>query len=406
MEITKAAGGRRHILRLKGRFDANWASHVGGAIDQAIRGGHRTIELDLTEVNYISSAGVRVLLKSRRELKSAGGSLHVSGTDANVTDVIELSGLAELLLVDKSEAPVEVVGWSSAGTVFEQHLLEGGEPMAGALHGDPSLSRRGDAARPSSVAVRHNGVGVGIGAFGPSKNASERFGEWLMVAGASLAMPTDGSSVPDYHIAEHRYVPEATLLSGLTATGDFARFFRFEAGATVRGTILWTDLVRECLARTGFGTAALAVVAETAGVVGASLLRSPTAENTGPIFALPEVRDWLSFTGERDEQRAVSLISGFVSLDPIGPLSAFLRPMGTSPAASGHFHAAIFPYRPLPGGKLDLSPMASELASGGTAKTVLHMLRDDRTIGGVGETELMRGAVWMAPVDFGKEAVP
>lgn len=402
MEITKVAGDRRHTLRLKGRFDANWASHVGGAIDEAIRGGHRTIELDLTEVNYISSAGVRVLLKSRRELKAAGGSLHVSGTDANVTDVIELSGLAELLFEEKSEESVQVVGWSSAGTVFEEHLLGGAEPMLGALHGDPDLVRRGSAVRTSCVAIRHNDVGVGIGAFGPSQNAGVRFGEWLMAAGASLAMPTDGSSVPDYQIAEERYIPEATLLSGLTASGDFARFFRFEAGAGERGTILWMDLVRECLARTGFGTAALVVVAETAGVVGASLLRSPAATGEGLVFAFPGVRDWLSFTGDRDEQRAVSLISGFVSLDATDPLAAFLRPMGTSPAACGHFHAAIFPYRALPGGKLELSTLAAELVSSGMAKTVLHLLRDEREIGGVGETELTRGAVWIAPVDFGK----
>ena len=405
MEITKVAGDRRHTLRLKGRFDANWASHVGGAIDQAIRGGHRTIELDLTEVNYISSAGVRVLLKSRRELTAAGGSLHVSGTDANVTAVIELSGLAELLLEEKAGESVESVGWSAAGTVFEEHLLEGTEPMTGALHGDPELVRRGSALRTSCVAVRRDDVGVGIGAFGPSQNAGERFGEWLMTAGASLAMPTDGSNVPDYQIAEERYIPEATLLSGLTASGDFARLFRFEAGASARGTIPWTDLVRECLARAGFRTAALVVVAETAGVVGASLLRSPTAANQGPVFAFPGVRDWLSFTGDRDEQRAVSLISGFVSVDATDRLATFLRPMGTPPAASGHFHAAIFPYRALPGGKLELPPLAAELASSGMAKTILHMLRDEREIGGVGETELMRGAVWMAPVDFGGEVV-
>jgi hypothetical protein len=112
------------------------------------------------------------------------------------------------------------------------------------------------------------------------------------------------------------------------------------------------------------------------------------------------VRDWLNFTSERDEQRTVVIIAGFAARQPDAGLSPFLRPLDPRGDLAGHFHAAVFPYRPLPSGNLDLVSTAEGLTSSGMAKTVLHLLRDDREIEGVGETELMRGAVWMAPVEF------
>ena len=401
MEITRHPGGQYFALRLKGRFDANWAAHVGDAIDEVVRGGHRRIELDLAGVNYISSAGVRILFKSRRDLLAAGGSLRVAGADANVSGVIEMSGLSSLLGAEEVPETPSVVSWQSEGTVLEEHVLGGAAAMTGRVHGEP-VSSAAALASADTAAVRlacgRQDVGVGIGAFGPAEDAGQRFGEWLTAGGASLAMPTDGSSVPDYLISEDRYVPEATLLNGITAHGAFTRLYRFESGSSQRGAIGWSQLVEALLQRSDFRTAVFSVVAETAGVVGASLLRSPVTGGGESMFAFPKVRDWLSFTGETDEHRAVSLIAGFASRAPDRVLAPHLRPLG--PESSGHFHAAIFPYRPLPGGKIDLTAMSVDLASSGTAKTVLHLLRDEREIGGVGETELMRGAVWMAPVQF------
>ena len=79
MEITSNRGEDFFGLKLAGRFDGNWAPHVGSAIEEAIRGGHRQIELDLSGVNYISSAGVRILFKYHRTLSTARGNLRIVG---------------------------------------------------------------------------------------------------------------------------------------------------------------------------------------------------------------------------------------------------------------------------------------------------------------------------------------
>jgi hypothetical protein len=66
---------------------------------------------------------------------------------------------------------------------------------------------------------------------------------------------------------------------------------------------------------------------------------------------------------------------------------------------SGHFHAAVFPYRPLKKRVLPLEPSVTELFDSGAIEDVLHLLRDDRPITGLGESELFGGACWLGPIE-------
>jgi anti-sigma B factor antagonist len=108
MLITTQTLEGRHVLQLQGRFDANWADQVGKAIDSAIRAGHHDLDLDLAEVNYISSAGIRVLLKYHKQLKAARGTLRVLRPTAPVLEVLQLSGIARLLVATTGEAASEL----------------------------------------------------------------------------------------------------------------------------------------------------------------------------------------------------------------------------------------------------------------------------------------------------------
>ena len=135
MEITSNRGENFLGLKLAGRFDGNWAPHVGSAIEEAIRGGHRQIELDLSGVNYISSAGVRILFKYHRTLSTARGNLRIVGADENVMSVLELSGLAAVLLEQVSAPEPAAEAWEWEGTSFEEHVLSPVSVLRGRRHG-------------------------------------------------------------------------------------------------------------------------------------------------------------------------------------------------------------------------------------------------------------------------------
>ena len=104
MEITQSPRDGRLELRLKGRLDANWADRVGSAIESAIRAGQHNIDLDLAQVDYLSSAGIRVLVKYYKQLTTAHGTLRVVRPTEAVLSVLQLSGIAGLLAGAK-EAP-------------------------------------------------------------------------------------------------------------------------------------------------------------------------------------------------------------------------------------------------------------------------------------------------------------
>ena len=77
MEITTHIHEERCVLELNGRLDANWSEHVGQAIETAIRSGQHHIDLDFGKIHYVSSAGLRILIKYFKQLKSARGSLRI-----------------------------------------------------------------------------------------------------------------------------------------------------------------------------------------------------------------------------------------------------------------------------------------------------------------------------------------
>src|SRR4029453_7002884 len=122
--------------------------------------------------------------------------------------------------------------------------------------------------------------------------------------------------------------------------------------------------------------AGFVILAESASVVGATLRQSPIlAANQSP-WSFPGVRDWLSFTTERTDERNVVFIVGFAERTPASESAAFLRGVGPGTSAQGHFHAAVFPYRPLPKGDLNLKESVADLVGTESAQAVLHLLSD------------------------------
>ena len=406
MEITQQPRDGRLELQLKGRLDANWADHVGNAIESAIRAGQHHIDLDLAQVDYLSSAGIRVLLKYFKQLKTAHGALRVVRATEAILSVLQLSGIAGMLVADGQTPPPPTSQpgtrrWEQNGVAFESHEQTDGRGLDGRLHGHPEKFASGQLSVAECRRIRFDAeiVGLGLGAFGKDPaDCGARFGEFLAVGGAAVAQPTDGSSVPDFQLTESQLVPEVNMLYGLTATGGFSRLLRFEAAGGEGGVIALAELIEAALENLRTSAAGFVVLAESASLVGATLRQSPILAKGQSPWDFPAVRDWLSFTSERSDERHLALIVGFAERQPLPDSGAFLRPIGPGTNAQGHFHAAVFPYRPLPKGNISLRETITSLLGTESARTVMHLLSDEREFEGVGQTELMRGACWAGPL--------
>ena len=107
--------------------------------------------------------------------------------------------------------------------------------------------------------------------------------------------------------------------------------------------------------------------------MGAALKRSPAQSAQAALFAYPEVRQWLSFSPERCHPRALALIGGVASANSPPDLRPFLRPLSKTSATLGHLHAAVFSYRPLQKGRLELKTAVKNLFDAGGLQGVLHL---------------------------------
>src|SRR6266496_4758302 len=125
MQITKQLRGETVELKIEGRVDGYWADHLAAAVDQEIRQGSHHIQLDLSQVAFLSSAGIGTLVRLYKDLKSIQGSFAVSNCSRIVLKVLELSKLVHLLV---AKAPPESLLTNEAGASStirsEEHTSE------------------------------------------------------------------------------------------------------------------------------------------------------------------------------------------------------------------------------------------------------------------------------------------
>ncbi len=407
MEITEQHLGEVLELRVKGRLDSYWADPLARRLEEVIREGAHHIRLNLTEVAYLSSAGIRVLVKFYRQLQGIQGSFAVSNPSEPVKTVLDLAGLATLLI--SGTAPPVAAPATQTQTrqierehaIFEVFAHTQGATLTCQAIGDPELllGCRFDEQHAQTVRFPDTTFAVGLGALGNNfADCRNRFGEFLAVAGAAAYLPTDGTNVPDYLVATGTFVPTIEVLYCLACDGQFAHLTRFETKKEASSVPL-VELVETCLEIAGTEMAGIVIAAESAGLMGAALRRSPAlqASETAP-FTHPQIREWLSFTAERAYARSLTLVAGVASRAPHPTLAPLVRPLGKGPWPAGHFHAAAFSYRPLQKGTLEVKTTVTTLFEAETLQGVLHLLNDDREIAGAGQSEFIRGACWIGPI--------
>lgn len=103
MEISTRTSNDIHIVAIAGNLDSTTSPEAQKALD-AVLAGARTVALDFSELDYISSAGLRVLLGAAKQLRASGGTLRMFGLNQSVREVFEISGFSAILAVYPSEA--------------------------------------------------------------------------------------------------------------------------------------------------------------------------------------------------------------------------------------------------------------------------------------------------------------
>lgn len=412
MKIERHLHGSVVVIRVVGRLDAAWAEHFHGAVQEAIRDGRHQVRVDAAGMDYLSSAGIRALLRVRRELESVNGSFGLVHASPFVADTLRMSGLEAMLVPDDAggdadASPSAVAAEpaeSESGVHVDRHVMDPEGKIVVRAHAGWAPWRTVGSGDTVAVDFPRSRFGLGIGAFeGGDDDPGARFGEFAAASGCLAWLPGDGTDRPDYLEQADRFIPRVVAIQALVGEGTFSRLLRFRPGAKDSFLSL-SDLLARALDETHSDSAAVVALAEVEGLVGVSLTQSPGRIHPGDRPGdFPDVRNWLAFCGERLFRQAQALLVAFVSRDPPPALVPHLASLPSRPEIHAHAHAVVLPFRPLPQGVLELDASVRAAFEESEPLGLYHLIEDDRPAVGLGQTTFIRGACWCAPLRVSTE---
>ena len=97
MKISTVPHGHAIVVAVSGRLDTETGPEFETRIVDLIAQGHQRIIVDLAGLDYISSAGLWVLIAGAKRLKPVGGRLLLAAPGGMVSQVLKIAGFAEML---------------------------------------------------------------------------------------------------------------------------------------------------------------------------------------------------------------------------------------------------------------------------------------------------------------------
>ena len=98
MIIEKKVNGESAVLAVAGRLDTQTAPELEKEID-AVLPGLKELTFDLNGLEYVSSAGLRVILKAQKAM-NAQGSMKLTGVNDSIMEVFDITGFLDILTIE------------------------------------------------------------------------------------------------------------------------------------------------------------------------------------------------------------------------------------------------------------------------------------------------------------------
>ena len=98
MKIEKAITGTAATLKIIGRLATTTAPELEATIDGCVA-GIKELVLDCSELEYVSSAGLRVILKAQK-LMNAQGAMKLTHVNETIMEVFDITGFADILTIE------------------------------------------------------------------------------------------------------------------------------------------------------------------------------------------------------------------------------------------------------------------------------------------------------------------
>lgn len=260
LETEKRMIGTVPVLELRGRFDG----HGAAVFEQEVESldlDTCSLVLDVSRVNYVSSMGLRALLKAQKGLKRKGHGVILASVPPFMQKVLELSGLLQHFTC--ASGPDEAIGIAARefpplkvreektpnGRKYRITDFEANSAILD-MWGNPVMDQ-GQGIGPESLTnltLLDLGMGFGIGGFGQDRDsASQALGEFVAAGGMAAVVPAGPYGEPDYLLVEDPTGSELFTASAAGFAGTPACYLE----CNEKDPIPLAQLVDEVLEATG-----------------------------------------------------------------------------------------------------------------------------------------------------------
>jgi anti-anti-sigma factor len=104
MAVSTERQGDTLVAKTDGRVDGANAREFQSALEAAINPDERAVILDMEELSYISSAGLRVILLTAKNLRTQNAKFAVCSLSAPIREVFEISGFDKIISIHATQA--------------------------------------------------------------------------------------------------------------------------------------------------------------------------------------------------------------------------------------------------------------------------------------------------------------
>ncbi|MEI7434034.1 MAG: STAS domain-containing protein [Methanomicrobiales archaeon] len=415
IEIRLANEDEVPIVTLTGRLDGFGAQQLEMGLKEIVRDDTRSVIFNLAGVDYLSSAGIRVLLGLKKRLKLRDGTLALINVQEFPKSVLEMAGFQKVLDVYPTLQEAQIACREKPreeGLLFGirhpsftvdgvTYAVEPGSPKTASLIVTGDLVKVLNSAITASdirtLGFKEADYSLGLGALGKdATDAMSLMGEMITLHGSMVYVPTDGHFTPDF-FTPVKETGEVKIFTGFNVrlSGPFHELFTFET-TRENGVSLAEIYSALCtLARTRradfHGILSLVIWGVVEGVISSEITHSPVQERSPANHKSimdPENYDEWNDTNREPRYRGDTLVSFGIGIDLSGDLSAFskrdlaalhyVHPANKEAATMYlHNHGVIFrntPYDP----KFELSRQVKTIAEDGEFVDMRHLLDETR----------------------------
>ena len=338
------------VIRCKGRLDAFGAEKLEDTLKSALQDDDTSVVIDLGQVPYLSSGGIRVLLAYRKKLKDRGGILALARVEQYPRQVLDMAGFSSVFSIystleeaitaarqtaDRDDLLMELMNPTHQRGDLKLSIEAGMANIAGLRvigHIDDVLQAKLRKDDIRALSFSESEYSLGLGALGATvDDALPLMGEMITLHGTMVWLPTDGNNTPDF-FTPVQDTGQVRLYSGFSVilNGQFHEVITIETDRDEGISIseIYHELFEFARERKKKDTGVIALViwGVLAGMQSSGVKRAPLATSgfpEGHTIDEPQfAAEWMDHDTD-PRYRGDTLVSFGFGIDQEADLSAF-----------------------------------------------------------------------------------